>query len=215
MSEQLHPEEAVTTFWLVRHGDTQATEEGRLYTDPNAPLTQRGEGQARALAHWFAETKPEVLLTSPALRVRTTCDIIAEELKVVPVVVDGLDEWRVGAWEGRTYLDIKRRDRKAYDSWVADPITNAPPGGESIADLCIRARSYLRELAERYQGSKVALVTHAGIIRGMLVDCLGMPVENFWRLAVSTGSIARVDMSRTFSTLKCANLQPGANGLSG
>ena len=41
--EPLHPEEVVTPVFLLRHGHTSATEQGILYTDPTAELTEAGK----------------------------------------------------------------------------------------------------------------------------------------------------------------------------
>lgn len=209
MAELLHPEETITSFLLIRHGATRATEEGKLYTDPDAPLTERGRQQAEGLADWLPEIEPDVLLTSPSMRVRTTADIIGASLGMQPAVVEGLNEWSVGDWEGRTYLDIKKSEPELYRRWSEDPIHNAPPNGESIQDLCARAGRFIRQLTAEHEGRRIALVTHAGIVRGFIVHALGMPVENFWRLSVPTGSVSRVDFSANFATLHYSALKPG------
>lgn len=208
MTETLHPEETITSFLLVRHGHTRATEEGLLYSNPEAPLTDKGLAQARALAEWIPLQAPDMLLTSPALRVRSTADLIAAQLGVEPVVVEGLDEWRVGDWEGRTYLDLKKNEPEAYRAWSGDPIHNAPPGGESIVDLQRRVASHTTLLIAQYAGKRLVLVTHAGVIRSMLVEALGIPVANFWRVAVPVGSVSRVDFSPNFATVHYLSWRP-------
>lgn len=209
MTELLHPEEVITSFLLIRHGHTRATEEGRLYTDPNAPLTEKGTAQAQALARWLPGKRPDLLLTSPSLRVKSTADIIAEALGVEPVVIDGLDEWKVGDWEGRTYLDIKKKEPELYGRWSADPVRNAPPGGESIAQMSERVKGSLKEMIAGFEGKRLALVTHAGIIRGIIVEALGIPVENFWRVSVPVGTVSRVDFSANFATVHYMAWAPG------
>jgi broad specificity phosphatase PhoE len=124
------------------------------------------------------------------------------------VICQGFDEWRVGEWEGRTYLDIKKNDPEIYAAWSKDPITNRPPGGESIEDLCERIRDNLAALIKTYEGQTVAFVTHAGIIRAILVNALGMSVHNFWRLSVPTGSVSRVDYSANFATVHFVSFRP-------
>lgn len=208
MTETLHPEETITTFFLIRHGHTMATEQGRLYTDPDAPLTDKGVKQAHALAGWLLLVKPHLLLTSPSQRVRSTADLAAQALGVEPIVIEGLDEWHVGQWEGSTYLEIKRSQPELYSRWAANPIDNVPPGGESIASLCWRVQEKVQELTVRYKGKRLVLVTHAGVIRGILAYALGIPVANFWRITIPTGSITRVDFSDNFATLHFASLLP-------
>lgn len=210
MTELLHPEETITSFWLVRHGHTKSTEEGRLYTDPQVPLTEQGVKQAEALATWLKTQNPELLLTSPSKRVRHTADIIASAINLPVTTVDDLNEWHVGEWEGRTYLDIKKTEPDLYARWSKDPINNAPPGGESITDLCKRSRQHLEQLLTAYPGQRIALVTHAGIIRSILANALEIPMQNFWRLVIPTGSVARVDFSANFASVYFTGLCPGA-----
>jgi probable phosphoglycerate mutase len=131
--EPLHPEEVVTPVFFLRHGHTQATEQGKLYTDPTAELTATGKTQAEALGQWLVKQSVDLLFSSSSKRVLTTAQLIGECIKLPPVVIPGLDEWDVGEWEGRAYVDIKAEEPDLYKAWVNDPILNKPPGGESIA----------------------------------------------------------------------------------
>jgi broad specificity phosphatase PhoE len=211
LTETLHPEETITSFILIRHGHTLATEQGLLYSDPNAPLTEKGIKQADRAAEWLSRNKPEVLLSSPALRVRSSSEIIGKVVQMPVEFVDGLNEWHIGDWEGRTYLDIKKNEPDMYQKWSADPIHNAPPGGESIQQLAGRAAKQLQEMIEKFTGKQIALITHAGIIRSIIVHALEMPVENFWRISIPTGSISKVDFSDNFATVHFLGLRPGEN----
>lgn len=208
MTETLHPEETVTSFWLVRHGDTQATEAGKLYTDYQAPLTEKGKLQAEKLATYFSQEKPDFIVSSPSLRVFATAQIISQAIHLDASKIEGLNEWQVGDWEGRTYLEVKKSEPVLYQAWSNDPIHNAPPNGESIIDLSKRASNHLAELIGQYNGKRVLLVTHAGIIRSILVQALGMPIENFWRLAIPCGSVSKVDFSANFATVCFTALRP-------
>lgn len=206
--EVLHPEEIVTTFLLIRHGDTRATERGLLYTDPAAELTEKGVEQARSVARWIQKLQPEVLICSSAKRVVDTARAISEVLEIDATTYSDLTEWHVGDWEGRSYLDIKKNDPEDYARWSSDPIRNRPPGGESIEDLRGRVAVHIDLLRERYLGKTVAFVTHAGVIRSILTTTLGMPIDNFWRLAIPVGSISRVDLSATFATVQYVSVRP-------
>jgi broad specificity phosphatase PhoE len=208
-SEPLHPEEVVTTIFLLRHGHTQHTEQGRLYTDPTAELTESGRTQAEGLGHWLKKQSVEVLLSSSSKRVLTTAEIIGDCIGMPPVVVAGLDEWAVGEWEGRTYIDIKAQEPELYKAWVNDPILNKPPGGESIADVIVRTKEKLDEIIVAHSGKKIALVSHAGIIRSAVVGALEMQINNFWRVVIPVGSATRIDYSASFAALQYMSLKPG------
>lgn len=211
MTETLHPEESITSFLLIRHGHTKQTEEGKLYTDPTVELTAQGIAQAKSLAAWLSKRKPDHVLSSTAKRVVSTAELVSSALNMVPVPIEGLDEWSVGAWEGRSYLDIKKNDPDLYTRWSADPIRNAPPEGESIADLCVRIDSKLDEMIEKYDGQKLALITHSGVIRAILVRALAMPLDNFWRISIPVGSVTRVDFSPNFATVHYTALRPASS----
>lgn len=206
--EPLHPEEVVTSILLARHGHTKPTEEGLLYTDPDAPLTERGEEQAAALAIWIKKQKPQVLLSSPSKRVLSTAEIIGAKLKSTPQIVEELNEWNVGTWDGKSYWDIKKDEPAAYARWSRDPIHIAPPNGESIAGLCQRIKDQIREIIANHEGKSIALITHAGVIRGVLTYALGIPAENFWRLNIPTGSVSKVDFSANFATVQFTAFSP-------
>lgn len=208
MSEALHPEEVVTSIVLVRHGHTAQTEGGMLYSDPAAMLTDKGREQAKAAAAYLTKEKPDLLLTSPSQRVRDTAEIIAGQLNLSAGVFEKLHEWQVGQWEGRSYLDIKKSQPELYKDWTADPIRNAPPGGESIEGLYDRARECLDELLKNHGGKHIILVTHAEVVRALFVHALGMPIDNFWRVSVPTGSISKIDFSPSFATLQYAAVRP-------
>ncbi len=207
MSEQLHPEEMVTTIVFVRHGDTLQTEGGKLYNDHAAPLTDKGRQQAEAIAGWIPRERPDVLLSSRADRVQSTAEILANVLRLPLEVVPTLDEASPGDWEGRTYLDIKKTEPEQYHKWCADPIHNAPPGGESIVQLYERVAKDIEKINRTWHGKRIVLVTHAGVIRSALVCALGMPIENFWRISVPTGSISKVDYTLNFATMHYMSLR--------
>lgn len=207
MSEKLHPEEIVTSIIFVRHGHTMQTEQGKLYNDHRALLTERGKAQAAALAFWLGKESPELLLSSTADRVTGTAETIAAALGLPIQLLPGLDEQSVGEWEGRSYLEIKKSEPDVYKKWCEDPIRNRAPGGESILDVFERVKRDIGNLILENQGKKIVLVTHAGVLRSALVDALGMPIDNFWRLAVPTGSVSKIDYSANFATLQFMSLR--------
>ncbi len=209
--EVLHPEESITTLLLIRHGHTRMTEEGRLYSDPEAELTDEGLKQSKALAEWLMSRPPDVVLSSTAKRVVATAESISGQTNIPILRVEDLNEWHVGNWEGRTYLDLKKNSPDEYKAWTADPIRMRPPGGESIEDMYERTKSRIAEIIEQYDGKRVALVTHAGIVRSVLVHALGMPLDNFWRISIPVGTVSKVDFSKSFATVHFMAMRPGAD----
>lgn len=201
MSELLHPEETITTVIFVRHGHTKQTEEGKLYSDPEAVLSDAGMKQAKALADFCKGENPELLFSSSASRTRATADIVGKTLAMETLCISGFEEQSVGDWEGRSYLEIKKQDPGLYERWSRDPIRNRPPGGESIEDLLDRISKSMAELLQERAGKKVMIVSHAGVIRSALVLALGMPIDNFYRISVPCASVCKLDYSSNFVTM--------------
>ena len=207
MSEALHPEETITSIVFVRHGHTQQTEQGKLYSDHAVVLSDKGKKQTDDAAAWLPKEKPELLLSSTAVRVKQSAEIVSAALSLSIEFVPGLDEQNVGEWEGRSYLEIKKAQPDVYKVWCTDPIRNRAPGGESIQDVFERVGRDLEKLINEHAGKKIVLLTHAGVIRSAIISALGMPLDNFWRISVPTGSISRIDYSNNFATLHYMSLQ--------
>ncbi len=207
MTEALHPEELVTTIVFVRHGHTQQTEQGKLYSDPKALLTAKGLKQAEDIAVWLPKEAPNLLLSSTADRVVGTAKSISHALDLPITLLPGLDEQNVGEWEGRSYLEIKKENPDLYKSWCQDPIRNAAPGGESLLQVYERVNADIAKVIASYAGKKIVLVTHAGVIRSAIIHALQMPIDNFWRIAVPTGSISKIDYSNNFATMQYMSMR--------
>lgn len=208
MPEVLHPEETVTTILFVRHGQTEQTEQGKLYCDPAAVLTERGKKQAEAIARWIHREEPGGLIASTAKRVTGTAQVLSAALCLPVQLAEQLNEQDVGEWEGKSYLELKKNQPDEYNRWLQDPIRSSPPGGESIEDVYRRAGVVLKGLIAEKFGRKIALVTHAGIIRSAIIEALGMPVDNFWRISVPTGSVSRIDYTSNYATLQYMAICP-------
>jgi alpha-ribazole phosphatase len=106
-----------------------------------------------------------------------------------PVNVDPrLDEIDFGAWEGRRWDDI---DRREIDAWAADVSGFAPPGGESVAALYARALDFAASLE-----NDAIVVTHAGVMRALTGHWRRLPVADWSRLEFAFSELARFDIRR-------------------
>jgi probable phosphoglycerate mutase len=70
------------------------------------------------------------------------------------------------------------------------------PGGESFAEIQVRAAAELRAIAERHPEELVACFSHADIIRLAAAHFLEMPLNAFQRLGIDTCSITVVHISK-------------------
>jgi len=87
----------------------------------------------------------------------------------------------MGRWRGRTLDEVSAGEPDAVARWLTDPAA-APPGGESVRDLCERVAGWLDASAE-IAGRTLAVV-EPEIVRAVVVTVLKTPEAAFWRLDV-------------------------------
>jgi broad specificity phosphatase PhoE len=148
--------------WIfLRHAETEDNVLERLSDDPDAPLSADGEAQAAALADLLGDCGAQALLCSPSLRARRTAAPLAHRLGLDPTLLPALAERRLGALAGQTRAAVRAGP-------LADRLTSwelAPPDGESLREVAVRA---LRALAEQPPLPVRVVVTHSGVLRAIL-----------------------------------------------
>src|SRR3954447_26727919 len=172
-----------TALWLVRHGesmgnvaDAQAhsSGSGRLeldVRDPDVPLSPAGESQADAPGAWLAALpagqRPTTVLSSPFTRAAGTARraIAASGLDLTIRYDERLRERDFGAFDGMTGEGIRAEyPDEARRRELLGKFYYRPPGGESWADVALRARSLLATEALRHDGERLLCVSHQAVI---------------------------------------------------
>ena len=92
-------------LWLVRHGETEWSLDGRHTSYTDIALTEHGRERAVELREFLHGKKFAAVLTSPMSRARETCAIAG--YGDVAVVDEGLREWNYGVWEAKTTKQIR------------------------------------------------------------------------------------------------------------
>jgi probable phosphoglycerate mutase len=178
------------TLHLVRHGDTMQAAEGYFAGDIDPPLTDRGRGQAEAVARVASRLGLAAVYVSPKLRARQTAEPILRECRLEPVVEEGLREIAYGVWEGKKESDVRASDPDMYAAWSQDPALVAPPGGESAFAIAARALPCLVRARREHPSGNVLFVSHKATIRVMVCALLGVPLGRFRdRVACPTASL--------------------------
>jgi probable phosphoglycerate mutase len=184
---------AGTELWLVRHGETEWSAQGRHTSRTDLPLTELGRERAALLGKYLAGTKFAAVLRSPMLRAKETCEIAG--FGDVAVVDDGLKEWDYGVYEGRTTQDIQA-EIPGWSVWN-DPIV----GGETVEQVGARADGVIaRALAaagpETDAVVNVALFAHAHILRILAARWVGLEARDGALFVLGTGSVSVLGWER-------------------
>jgi len=148
---------------LVRHGETEWTEKGRLHGRLDSPLSPAGRLHAEQAARRLQEETFAAIYTSPRGRARQTADIIAQPLGQTPKVLDGLAEAHYGWLEGRS-LHRWEPDGTGSRPWRPLARLIHATTAERPAPFGRRVQAALDTLAERHPGSRLLVITHWGVI---------------------------------------------------
>lgn len=164
MTESTSP--ASAQLWLVRHGETEWSREGRHTSHTDVPLTQAGEAAARALAPRLAEVDFDLVLSSPRARARRTAELAGFAAARID---DDLVEWDYGDYEGLTSAEIQLQD-PGWTVW-----SRPCPGGES--DDAVTRRLDRVVATVRARGGRALVFGHGHACRALAMRWLGMAVD--------------------------------------
>ena len=173
-------EPARSELWLVRHGETEWSRDGRHTSVTDLPLTEHGIEVAGQLADRLQGNRFDLVLTSPRARARRTAELSGHP---EAEVVEDLAEWAYGDYEGISTAEI----RKTVEGWTV--WTHPSPAGESADEVSAR----LSRVAERVRGGpgRTLVFGHGHALRALTAVWLGLPVTEgrLFRLDTATVSV--------------------------
>lgn len=179
------------TVYFIRHGETDWNAEARLQGERDVPLNAVGRRQATEVGQHIRRLRGDFgtldYVSSPLMRTRETMALLRGTLGLPDEDVrfdDRLREIAFGAWEGKTWPEIRASDAALVRERDADRWNFAPPGGESYAGAAERVKQFLDTL-ER----DAVIVAHGGIARVMLVLLAGHSGQSVVQLPIWQGRV--------------------------
>jgi probable phosphoglycerate mutase len=158
--------------YLLRHGETEWSLNGRHTGVTDIPLTENGRIAARLLKPILAKVTFSLVLTSPLQRARETCELagLGQFANVEPDLI----EWNYGEYEGLTTEQI----RSTRPGWSV--FRDGCPGGESPEQVGARADRVITKV--RTAAGNVALFGHGHFTRVLAARWINLSAnygENF------------------------------------
>lgn len=165
---------------IVRHGDTEWSQNGRHTSTTDLPLLDSGVERARRLAPVLAEFSFARVLCSPLQRARSTAAAAGygERIETTP----DLSEWNYGDYEGLTTPEIRQRD----PSWLL--WRDGCPGGESSADVSARVDRLIADAVN--SDGDVLIFAHGHILRSVAARWSAFPVSAGERFALMPATLS-------------------------
>ena len=163
----------MNTIWLIRHGECEVNTKNEFIGGQSnfSPLTDKGEIQARKLAHYLrnnADLKDSLFFSSTAVRAYDTARICLETLGMPKRFIEQKPrfcELDQGIWQGELRTDV-------YNNRVMELIEHqgldfAAPDGESQRQVADRMERELKiQMREGYKN--IYIFTHGVAIRCLM-----------------------------------------------
>ena len=170
---------------LLRHGETELG--GGLRGSLDDALTARGWEQMRTAVK--GQGPWQRIVSSPLQRCALFARELAEQLDVPLTFEKDLQELHFGEWEGRTAAALMETDAEALGRFWSDPYAFTPPGAEPVIAFATRVLTAAGRLQQRYEGERVLVICHGGVMKLLLAQARGLPREQLLQIPVVNGAL--------------------------
>lgn len=158
----------MTTFFFVRHGESEANLARVFSGRQDSPLTERGRAQSITVADALGDVPFDRIIATPLSRSLDTALVVARRRRMPVDVVGDLVEIDVGDNTGKTFDEIA-----GLPDWKNDGF-KAWPNGESLEQVLGRSLRALKAIHNDTPGATVLVIGHGGVTRILVSHFLGI-----------------------------------------
>ena len=170
-----------TRLLLIRHAQTEWNIQRRFQGHGDSPITEEGQEQLQRLKSRLAGLDFDVVYSSDLRRTLETSKMLSGKQRVEE---PRLRERGVGILEGLNLVQIMAEHAEAFRAFRSGDKDHQIEGGESLQIALNRAWTFLEEIPEKHPGAELAAVSHAGLIRLICKQILGLALDapNFFQI---------------------------------
>jgi broad specificity phosphatase PhoE len=192
-------------LFLIRHAESEFSRARRFTGRRDVGLTDEGRRQAEALARALSPVSLAAVYASPLVRSLETAEAIARPHGLPVRVEPAFSEMAFGEWEGLTREEARSGFPELYECWRRTPGQIVCPGGEAMTDVAARVAGALDALRAAHAGATVAVVTHAIVVRVVILAALGLDLDRIWAVDASPAGITEIEYRGDWATLHRVN----------
>ncbi|MBY3179029.1 histidine phosphatase family protein [Rhizobium leguminosarum] len=179
------------TLFLVRHAAHDNVGNFLAGCTAGISLGEAGRLQVQRLGQRLRREDINEIYTSPRERTRETAEGIASACGLsLPQTDDALDEVNFGDWSGKTFEVLN--DDPLWRRWNTTRSLTRTPGGETMLDVQARIFGLMESLASGGSKKRIALVSHADVIKAAVSHVLGLPIDAWPRFDIAPASVTTV-----------------------
>ncbi len=172
--------------YLIRH-TTPNIAKGLIYGHLDVPLANTFETEKADILGRLPSNIDQIF-SSPSTR----CLELARALSTEVSTVHAIKELNFGLWEGLNWNEI---DRKESEYWMEDFVNRCPPQGETLLEMQKRVLKFWQGLRD-LPLQRVAIVTHAGVIRIILSHESNSPLNSIFDIQVNYGQLFTLTLNQ-------------------
>jgi broad specificity phosphatase PhoE len=173
-------------MFIVRHGETEWSANGRHTSRTDLPLTDEGRRRASALRGELSGERFSLILCSPLRRARETCELAG--FGDVAQTCEDLKEWDYGEYEGLTTPEIRVENPDWY-LW-----RDGCPAGEKPEQIGARVDRVLDRV--RTANGEALAFAHGHVLRVLTARWLQMAPAAGARFALAAGAVSVLGFER-------------------
>jgi broad specificity phosphatase PhoE len=177
----------MATIFMVRHASHALLDRVLAGREVDVPLNETGWHEAEALAETVSAFAITHVQSSPRRRAYETAGALGRRLGLPIDIVPALDEVDFGAWAGRSFADLN--GDVLWATWNSVRSGVRAPGGECIEEVLARVMEHLTRFSEANADARVLMVTHAEIIRALVLMRQGLPLRDWRSVDVAPASV--------------------------
>ncbi|RRK09342.1 histidine phosphatase family protein [Lactiplantibacillus garii] len=168
----------MTTFYIVRHGQTTANAQNLKQGTINTAITHLnsvGQQQAQELHAAFDISFADQLICSPLDRTKATAAILNRGRDLPLTTDERLLEISYGQWDGQENAKLLAAYPQYFDPVLKDVLptyVEVATDGETFDHVVHRAQDFLTATAAEFPDEKIIVVTHGFTVKAMALAVL-------------------------------------------
>lgn len=170
--------------YLIRH-TTPHFEKGLIYGQLDLGLIDSYHEEFE-LVKQKLPAKFDQVYSSPSMRCTRLAQFITNNFETDPRLM----ELNFGEWEGKTWETV---DQTQLQIWMDDFVNTVVPGGESMLQMSERVKEFWQEIS-LLPIEKIAVVTHAGVIRIILGIVRKLELNTLFEIKVEYGEVVVLNL---------------------
>ena len=196
---------------LIRHGQTDWNLNGRIMGYRPIPLNAVGRRQSEALRGVLGPLRLKAIYTSPILRAVETARLMAKGRRVRILKAPEVREIEYGDWVGRTFEEVSKE--RNYRIYHTTPRHACAPGGERMTEVHKRVVGFIEKLRKRHREGRIAVVSHADVIKVILVHYLNLDLNELLRIRIDNGALSSLSFNGSQTRVLGVNCHPTLQNL--